>query len=511
MFVVIDGYLLEYSEHPLMLGEIPDENQIEEGKVFTINRYEDRMTSWVAPLYIREHLVDRLGKVRSFLNNIYKNRLYVSGAPGCGKTCFFWMLAGILMKQEKRVLFIQYRLHVGCQIWVLEGSVRKRVTSPPIDFTSVKGVVSDLLQTRTGRQKFDVCICDGVRSKEETCKGLLALLKGLTGNAEKHKISKSILVTSLQFSIPNSEKSAGDDFMTIDSWREKDYEKAVLTPHGPGRDILLNDWNYLKSSPTVADQRLTGDDKLRQAVRQKYEYAGGCARYMFDESMEQLMKVFDDLFRKVGNANWSAFAETTMSDSAPDAVNSLMQQFSSEGTDPTSMCTPVSKFVLDMAYDKCREALTGAVKSVARITRNGSLAGWAFELSQKDIIHSVLKANLASLEANRKAAEENRGATNVLKAVKNARLEFVPLAEAEFDGTTIIIEGSGKVVSGTVIWFVKPNQELFDVAFYWGETLVTLKFTVAAKHSLGLQYVKPLRTEINDNPHSHKNRQQSNK
>jgi hypothetical protein len=81
-----------------------------------------------------------------------------------------------------------------------------------------------------------------------------------------------------------------------------------------------------------------------------YEYAGGCARFMFDESLEQLMKIFDDLFRKVGGTiNWSAFAETSISDSASDAVNSLMQQFSLDGSTPTSFWTPMSKFVLNEA------------------------------------------------------------------------------------------------------------------------------------------------------------------
>jgi GTPase SAR1 family protein len=86
------GGNLKYLEDTPMLGEIPDENQIVEGNVFQIHRYEDENNSWVASLYIRQHLVGRFGKVRSFLNDTGKRRLYATGAPGCGKTCFVWML-----------------------------------------------------------------------------------------------------------------------------------------------------------------------------------------------------------------------------------------------------------------------------------------------------------------------------------------------------------------------------------------------------------------------------------
>ncbi len=205
------GGYIKFSEDAL--GVIPDEDKIIEGLVVKINRYEDEDTSWSSSVYIRQHLVEQIQKLRSFLHDEVKNRLFVTGAPGCGKTSFFWMWAGILMNEKKRVLFIQYRVISDCQIWVLEDAARKRLTSPHLEMTNLKQVVDDLLQTQT--KKFDVCICDGVRQIEETCKGLMASLKRWTGTCERHKISKLILVTSLQFVIPESEKVAGNANMMI--------------------------------------------------------------------------------------------------------------------------------------------------------------------------------------------------------------------------------------------------------------------------------------------------------
>jgi hypothetical protein len=183
-------------------------------------------------------------------------------------------LPGILMKQNKRVLFIQYRVESDCQIWVLEDSARKRLTWPPLTFNSLEKVANDLLQTQT--RSFDVCFCDGVRSNEETCKGLLTSLKKWTGKLEKHRISKSIQVTSPQYETSAGDWGAGDAYMMIDSWREDDYEKAVLEDDGPGRAILLQDWRHLASSEEVNDPTPNGKDKLLKAVRLNYEFAGDC-------------------------------------------------------------------------------------------------------------------------------------------------------------------------------------------------------------------------------------------
>jgi hypothetical protein len=288
-------------------------------------------------------------------------------------------------------------------------------------------VANDLLQTQT--RNFDVCICDGVLSNEETCKSLLALLKKWTGKLEEHWISKSIQVTSLQYKTSAGDRGAGDVYMMIDSWREDDYEKAVLEDDGPGRAILLQDWQHLTSSKEVNDLTPNDKDKLLEAVRLKYEFAGGCARYMFDKTVEELMEYLDTTCGSV--PTWSAFARTSIPSSTSDAVNSLMQQFSIGGSTRTAMCTPVSKYVLDKAYAECRDQLTAAIEKVAAATNNNSLLGWANELGQKDVMRSVLNANLAAQKVTSRARKASRKRPkayriNLVKGLKNSLLAFFP-------------------------------------------------------------------------------------
>ena len=138
----------------------------------------------------------------------------------------------------------------------------------------------------------------------------------------------------------------------------------------------------------------------------------------------------------------------------------------------------MSKYVLLRAHQKCRSKLTDAVVEVADATDNRALCGWAFELKQKDIIRQALEANCSRIFR--------------MTVVNNSKLTFSPQSEANFDGKTIREE----VVSGSVVWCTKCNQALFDVAFYFDKTLVTLQFTVADHHDLNLKYMWTLRSAL---------------
>ena len=71
---------------------------------------------------------------------------------------------------------------------------------------------------------------------------------------------------------------------------------------------------------------------------------------------------------------------------------------------------------------------------------------------------------------------------------------FYPRSEATFDGSTLTMPKQS--VGLVVIWCLKWNQGCFDVALFWGGRLVTLQFTIAASHSLKLEYVSQLRSAL---------------
>jgi hypothetical protein len=72
-------------------------------------------------------------------------------------------------------------------------------------------------------------------------------------------------------------------------------------------------------------------------------------------------------------------------------------------------------------------------------------------------------------------------------------LSFRPRSQIHFDEEKL---GDGAVEDGTVIWCRKLNQGCFDVAFYDAKTLITLQFTVAAKHDMKPYYIRKLRDAL---------------
>jgi hypothetical protein len=345
-------------------------------------------------------------------------------------------------------------------------------------------VVKKILSERAPADKFDVCICDGVRINDAKCKTLRAVLDGrLVGAVDSRtedsvidkKFFKLIFVFSLQIRISPGKETKGDhgvvQEMAFDSWQEEDYDKAAasaLMDDEPTKAILLRDWPMAAKVLGTRTRKRNDRKRVLQVVKMKFHYAGGCPRYMFEMDVQALLSSLDVGFEAVEDP--IVFTKTGLAGKA----NSLMQQFSIEGG--TTMCTAVSKYVLLLAYKECRAKLTKAVRAVAEATSNPTLKGWAFELSQLDIIRSALEAN----------------GTTASRAVKNNKLTFSPMAEVNFDGSTL----DGNVKSGSVIWCSKYNQALYDVAFFWEKTLVTLQFTRAAKHSLKLVQMRHLRNAI---------------
>jgi hypothetical protein len=100
---------------------LPTNSAFERKKIFLVFRREQKRT-WNSALYIRKHLVDfEETLMKDFWNNQNRSIAYVTGSPGCGKTCFFYLWARLRSVNEgKRVLIIQFRENGTCYIWIRE-------------------------------------------------------------------------------------------------------------------------------------------------------------------------------------------------------------------------------------------------------------------------------------------------------------------------------------------------------------------------------------------------------
>ena len=99
--------------------ELP-RNAAEEGSVSVVLRREGT-TSWTSVLFIREHLVHVQKLLDEFLQSDIKDQYYITGPPGCGKTCFLYHWAReIAVLKQKRVLIVQFRECQRCFVWIRE-------------------------------------------------------------------------------------------------------------------------------------------------------------------------------------------------------------------------------------------------------------------------------------------------------------------------------------------------------------------------------------------------------
>jgi hypothetical protein len=504
---------------------LPDNNDcrgLERSKVFLVSRREGYY-AWESVLYIRKHLVDLEKKImKEFWNNPNKSTLYVQGSPGCGKTCFFYLWARLLCSchENKRVLIIQFREIESCFIWIREANGVLWRRNEQIKPSKLEDEVDTILD-KNAATPFDLCIHDGVVAGTDFCKRMLGQLNAAVGN----KIKKVVHVTSLAFSL-----STGGQFLaasgpilqlSVDSWRLQDYIEAIKCKEfaerlasmlrGEKKALLENnrddDGSTKQNSITddasdkietvsntdketsneaviedeMVDDRVSGYDgdttddvtaALTDVIETKYYYAGGSARFMFDFRFSELITELEGRWENVAKDDWKHFASATVASATPVAVNTLMQQFGGKAS-------PVSKFILFRAYEKCKTELVDAVKAAAENSNNPALKGWAFELEQIDLIRLSLESS----------PERPEYITN------KKGLTFRPHSAIDFDEKKLLSNGDVKA-DGTIIWCQKWNQGCFDVAFYKETTLYTLQFTVSKEHSLKPKYIRMLRDAL---------------
>jgi len=513
-------------EPPLPLQESEERiSTFESGNVALVSRREGEIC-WTSVLYIRQHLISVQQKLDYFFQDDAKKKMYIEGPPGCGKTCFCLLWARLLsVRDRKRILVVQFRANESCLIWIREADGTLWRMKKLLDSDDLRVAVKHTLKKNEEEEDppFDLCVHDGVLHSLQMCTSMLSTLNTAVANK---KIGKVLHVTSLAFSLStggqNLDAMTGNiSRMAFDSWTYTDYQEALqckkfrdeLTSRGTNifqkdEDILIklkldeSDGNYRDEDEADDDDdnenmefrgnmnmmdvegkaaaaTVTDDEsRIMEILKVKYFYAGGSAWFMFMFSIEEVETGLKLRLNNVKANDWASFATSSVSSGTSSSVNTLMQQFD-------KMCTPVSKYVLFYAYDKCKTELVKSVRAAAEAVNNPSLKGWAFELEQMDLI----RLSLESVQAD----------MNPLFITNEVGLSFCPCAAIDFDGETIRkIKTAENEKYCTIIWCLKWNQGCFDTAFLQNSTLVTLQFTVSEKHSFKPKYIRRLRDALQE-------------
>jgi energy-coupling factor transporter ATP-binding protein EcfA2 len=384
---------------PLELGTIPDTLEI--GTTVRNKRYEDQNV-FAENIFLRSHLQEKKENFEDFLESSEFRKMYIDGPPGCGKTTFISLLARTYASREsKRVLVVNYRHGEECPVLEFNGDEVSVWQRPVTGMTLADRVRLFLEHLETPH--FDLCIHDGVRQNIVASQGLLGVLNAQTG--EGRKISKVVHVTSLAFIIrggdqlPDRIRVTQED--SFDSWCLADHVLAfqLLYENRFLNCDMVDDIKALKALDDdndhndgfATDDDIT-DDNIKAYVENKFYYAGGCARFMFNFTVERLKKHLHALVERMTEDNWGAFKSSAIPAGTRDAVNSLMQRFTD--SQEIGKCTAVSRYILMQAYERCGTDMVEAVTMAAIATGNPVLKGWAFELEQLEVIKKVLKTEL---------------------------------------------------------------------------------------------------------------------
>jgi hypothetical protein len=301
--------------------------------------------------------------------------------------------------QGKRLLLVQYRRANQPSIWILENNTLKRIKSPeynpvvdsPETMQEVANkllqVVSKILNNRT--KKYDFGIFYGIVLPE--CNDLMYIFTTGTGNKKSDIFSKSVFVTQVPYRKPHGYMPRAGIFcaildMSFDSWKESDYleaaESQFMVQSEITRELFLEEWKMLNTNGDSNDLP-SDDEKIKQAIKLKYDYAGGNATYMFEFGVTDLERELNDKMQNVTKNQWEDFATNTV-------PSSLMQVFHHKFD---TYCIPVSKYVWHRAYAVCGEWVAESVKEAAYCTKNPSLLGWASERAELNKLQRTLVVN----------------------------------------------------------------------------------------------------------------------
>ena len=211
--------------------------------------------------FLRKHLVKEAEELDNFFTSTEKMKLYVTGAPGSGKTTFFLLYAfKRVTEKNERALVVQYRQSELCEIMVFsKGSIVRlsQELSSGMLFTTVQQVLE---QDTAG---FDFFVFDGVRQSLDVCQNILGHLNTCFTLEHGKNGRKGIHITSLQFVIKDGDGGREQaKRMTIQSWRLAEYRSALFAKIKSTEEWskLLDDENDRASAAMKEEDHMDVDD-----------------------------------------------------------------------------------------------------------------------------------------------------------------------------------------------------------------------------------------------------------
>jgi hypothetical protein len=142
-------------------------------------------------------------------------------------------------------------------------------------------------------------------------------------------------------------------------------------------------WNSVKS-------RFENGVNKDIAIRRKYYYAGGCARWMLGSSQEKVIQFVLEQIDKV--CDLKILLSGVQGPKSAHAVNHLLQIVNGNGNGSRTHFL-VSKFALAQAVEKSGMKIVNVAEALASSMRNPVFEGWVFEEKFKTHLRNLEKTH----------------------------------------------------------------------------------------------------------------------
>ena len=421
-------------------------------------------------LFMRNASLELLNKLRGDFRG-----LRIFGAPGVGKSILVWMWAcDEFLTNKKKVLWVHLRKMRFSQSVLMSGGEVFKVEDTDADYV----LFSDA----------DIIVVDGVTEGEsqEYTRNLF-----YWEGYRKHR--KCVQVASTQLRI-NKVDDKIDKILRfkLPPWTLQEYITACRDREFYNEVSCM--FEDLREGAANEDIASLKDEDREDVIAEKFFYAGGSARWMFNFTTKQVMEEIMDESQKVDSFN--TLIKGGGGDASKSTVNHLWVEYPvASGGGLKKSFFFVSQYVAREMLRLCGAADMKLLYTMARDLRNPALLGWVIEMGFIKILHDCACPN-----DDTHPKSPARVWTFAADGTVDEQTWDVP-GIVDFEMDTI---GSVKESILRHFWLrpSKWNQGGYDLACLLNvDGQYVLRFvqvTAARKHSLKLGYFRDLATKVHD-------------
>ena len=400
-------------------------------------------------IYVRQETVDMWNAIESEIVKGFN--ISVGGPPGTGKSTEAWAWARWKASSAKKKVVWFHFTKRGVLKVDIDGSTGM-MTCLSAEITDIKSSDGDYL------------VADGLTKHDST-----AIFRACSywQGQQEGRVYVTVSSVSLSAAVEQNEEFKISEY-TVASWTFEDYEKACE-----------NNVFFEKVRGNLCCVK--GTENKAELLLSKYEFAGGCARWMFEFTHEKWKTDFDEHLQKV--TDYKHIFSEAGGDANPEAVNHL-RGLTMNGKEKKYFF--VSQHAIRALSEKTNDKRAFIVESYkkAHETKNPSYLGWIFEFD-------------VDFQLNN--AHTNKGNFTVSLRGENEEKEELPVTSyITYSDEKEIARAIGKLNGNEVLW-AKPSlwcQKAFDFLHFRKTgneiSMAVVNATHAKKHAVLLETVSTL-------------------